>query len=82
MKQQETNVNTLTVERERKNAYHITTILKDSKGLIKAIFPSMLRQPRKGTKTIVINNSTFLLNWSKVLTVALFFSGGCNGGWL
>lgn len=67
---------TLIVERERKNAYHITTILKDSKGLIKAIFPSMLRQPRKGTKTIVINNSTFLLNWSKVLTVALFFSGG------
>lgn len=82
MKQQKTNVNTLTVERERKNAYHITTILKDSKGLIKVIFPSMLRQPRKGTKSIIINCNKFNLDWSKVLTVALFFSGGCNGGWL
>ena len=57
---------TLTVERERKNAYHITTILKDSKGKVKAIFSSMLRQPRKGTKSIVINCNRFLLDWSNV----------------
>ena len=60
-------VKTLTVHRERKCAYHITTTLKDSKGFIKAIFPSMLRQPRKGTKTIVINSNTFALDWSGVV---------------
>lgn len=74
---------TLTVERERKNAYHITTILKDSKGKVKAIFSSMLRQPRKGTKTITLNSWVYGLDWSKVLTVLLFFAvfdKGCNGG--
>ena len=34
--------NKLTVYRERKSAYNITTILKDSKGKVKAIFSSML----------------------------------------
>ena len=56
----------LTVHRERKSAYNITTILKDSEGRVKAIFSNMLRQPHKNRKTIVINNSTFLLNWSGV----------------
>ena len=77
--------NKLTVYRERKSAYNITTILKDSKGKVKAIFPSMLRQPRKGTKTITLNSWVYGLNWSKVLTVLLFFAvfdKGCNGGWL
>lgn len=77
---------TLTVERERKNAYHITTILKDSKGKVKAIFSNMINQPRKGTKTITLNNFVYSLNWSKVLTVLLFFAcgidKGLNGGWL
>ena len=55
--------NKLTVYRERKSAYNITTILKDSKGKVKAIFSSMLRQPRKGTKTIVINDCKYKLDW-------------------
>lgn len=57
---------TLTVHREKKSAYNITTILKDSKGLTKAIFSSMLRQPHKNSKSIVINCNRFLLDWSKV----------------
>jgi hypothetical protein len=57
---------TLTVHRERKSAYNSTTILKDSEGKVKAIFSSMLRQPHKNCKTIVINCNTFLLNWSGV----------------
>ena len=76
---------TLTVEREVKNSYHITTILKDSKGKVKAIFPSMLRQPRKGSKTIILNCCKYKLDWPKVLTVLLFFAvfnKGLNGGWL
>ena len=58
--------NKLTVYRERKSAYNITTILKDSKGKVKKVFSNMLNQPRKGTKTIVINCWTFKLDWSNV----------------
>lgn len=57
---------TLTVERKRYNAYHQETTLRDSTGKVKAFIGSMLRQPRKGQKTIVINCNTFLLDWSNV----------------
>ena len=67
---------TLIVYRERKSSYNIITALKDVNGFTVAIFSSMLRQPRKGTKSIIINCNKFNLDWSKVLTVALFFSGG------
>ena len=55
--------NKLTVYRERKSAYNITTILKDSKGKVKKVFSNMLNQPRKGTKTIVINDCKYNLDW-------------------
>ena len=55
--------NKLTVHRERKSAYNITTILKDSKGKVKKVFSNMLNQPRKGTKTIVINERKYKLDW-------------------
>jgi hypothetical protein len=57
---------TLTVERKRYNAYHSETTLRDNTGKVKAFFGSMLRQPRKGQKTIVINCNTFALDWSNV----------------
>ena len=57
---------TLTVERRRYNSYNIETILRTKEGKVKAIFNSMLKQPRKGTKTIVINCWTFKLDWSNV----------------
>ena len=56
-------IQTLTVYRERKSAYNITTILKDSKGKVKKVFSNMLNQPRKGTKTIVINDCKYKLDW-------------------
>ena len=55
--------NKLTVYRERKSAYNITTILKDSKGKVKKVFSNMLNQPRKGNKTIVINDYKYKLDW-------------------
>ena len=59
-------IQTLTVYRKRFNAYHIETILRDNNGKVKAVFNSMLRQPKRGSKTIVINCNTFLLNWDNV----------------
>lgn len=56
----------LTVERKRFNSYHIETTLRDKNGKVKAIFNSMLRQPKRGQKEIVINCNTFLLDWENV----------------
>lgn len=58
---------TLYVERKRFGVYHIETTLKDSTGKVKAIFNSMLRQPRKGQRTILINCNRFALDWSNVI---------------
>lgn len=57
---------TLTVERKVYSSYHIETTLTTNEGKVKAIFNSMLRQPKRGTKTIIINCNTFLLNWDNV----------------
>jgi hypothetical protein len=56
----------LTVERKVYNAYHKETTLRTQEGKVKATFNSMLKQPRKGTKSIIINCKTFLLDWSNV----------------
>lgn len=56
----------LIVTRSRVNAYRQTTILKDCEGRVKKIYDKMLNQPRKNQKTVVINNKTFCLDWSKV----------------
>jgi hypothetical protein len=34
---------------------------------VKAIFSSMLRQPKFGSKTIVINSNSFNLDWRNVI---------------
>jgi hypothetical protein len=57
---------TLTVHRNWQSAYSQQTILKDCNNKVKAIFNSSLRQPKRGTKQIIINCNTFLLNWENV----------------
>lgn len=57
---------TLTVYREWQSSYNQTTILKDSNGKTKAIFSSSIRQPKRNSKTIVINCCIYALNWSNV----------------
>jgi hypothetical protein len=57
---------TLTVHREWGSSYNQRTILKDCNNKVKAIFSSSLRQPKRGTKKIIINCNTFLLNWDNV----------------
>ena len=48
-----------------KDSYKRTiTVIKDDKGKIKAIFPNSLRQPRRGTKTIIINCNKYKLKWN------------------
>lgn len=59
-------IQTLTVYRNWKSAYNQQTILKDCNNKVKAIFNSSLKQPKRGTKSIVINCNTFLLNWENV----------------
>ena len=57
---------TLYAFRESKGAYNCQTILKDSEGKTKAIFSNMLRQPKRGQKTITLNCWEFGLNWDNV----------------
>ena len=59
-------IQTLTVYRNWKSTYSQQTILKDCNNKVKAIFNSSLKQPKRGTKTIIINCNTFLLNWENV----------------
>ena len=48
-----------------KDSYSRTiTIIKDDKGKVKAIFPNSLKQPRRGTKQITINNFKYKLKWN------------------
>lgn len=56
----------LYVFRDRQGAYNQITTIKDSENKVKAIFNSMLKQPRKNTKTIIINSTTFKLDWRYV----------------
>ena len=48
-----------------KDSYSRTiTVIKDDKGKVKAIFPNSLKQPRRGTKQIIINNFKYKLKWN------------------
>ena len=50
---------------KEKDSYNRTiTVIKDDKGKVKTIFPNSLRQPRRGTKTIIINCNKYLLSWN------------------
>jgi hypothetical protein len=57
---------TLYATRERKSPYNIQTILRYKDGKVKAVFSSMLKQPRKGTKTLIINCFRYKINWDNV----------------
>ena len=57
---------TLYATRERKSAYNIQTTLRYNDGRVKCVFSSMLRQPRKGTKTLTINCFRCKINWERV----------------
>lgn len=57
---------TLTVFREWQSSYNQRTVLKTADNKIKAIFNSSIRQPKRNTKTIVINCWTYKLDWSNV----------------
>jgi len=61
---------TLIVYREWKSSYNQRTILKDKDGKVKAIFSSSIKQPKRGTKEVIINCNRFLLNWDNVPTRA------------
>ncbi|HSE99822.1 MAG TPA: hypothetical protein VLA48_02910 [Nitrososphaeraceae archaeon] len=57
---------TLTVYREWNSSYNQTTILRDDKGMVKAIITSSIKQPKMNQKIVVINRKEFLLNWELV----------------
>ena len=53
------------IAKKEKDSYNRTiTVIKDNKGKVKAIFPNSLRQPRRGTKTIIVNCNKYLLSWN------------------
>ena len=57
---------TLYVYRSKESYYNTLTTLKDTNDKVKAIIPGNLKQPRKGTKKIIINCFDYLLNWDNV----------------
>lgn len=57
---------TLFVFRERQGAYNQTTTVKDKNGKVKAIYSTMLSQPRKNQETIEINSNLYKLDWQNV----------------
>lgn len=61
-----TKLITLYAFRENLRWQHKITTLKDVDGNIKAVFPSYVRQPRKGQKYITINCFKYALNWDNV----------------
>ena len=56
----------LKVERNWNNAYSQQTILRDCKGAVKKIINSSIQQPKKNSKTIVINKVEYQLDWSEI----------------
>ena len=54
----------LTATKIKDSCSRTITIIKDDKGKVKAIFPNSLKQPRKGTKQITINNFKYKLKWN------------------
>lgn len=44
---------------------NITTI-KDFQGKVKAIYPNLLKQPKRGVKTLNINRFDYSIDWSHV----------------
>ncbi len=66
VKKNKTEKITLYAFRTHSSWYNMITTLKDSKGQVKAIIGGNLKQPRKGTKQIVINGNRFAVNWDNV----------------
>lgn len=53
----------LTVERDWKNAYCQTTILRDENGRVKKIISSSIQQPKKKDKTYSLNGVVYQLKF-------------------
>ena len=55
---------TLIATKQKESWNRTSTTLKKQDGSIKAIFPSNLKQPRRGTKQITINCFKYNLIWN------------------
>ena len=55
----------LIVERLDESTYNRITILRDCKGRVKKIINGYC-QPKKNTKTMVVNKKEYALDWSNV----------------
>lgn len=60
----------LTVERDWQSAYNQTTTLKNEVGKVVSIIREHTKQPKKGSKTIVLTKLgkqvEYLLDWSNI----------------
>lgn len=56
---------TLYAHREQETWFNVVTNLKTFDGKVKKSLLGQQNQLRKGTKTIVINKESFLIDWSK-----------------
>ena len=59
-------MNTLKVYRDWQSAYNQTTVLKDNNNKVKVIISSSIKQPKKGSKTIVVKGIEYILDWGNV----------------
>lgn len=60
----------LTVERDWQSAYNQTTTLKNEVGKVVSVIREHTKQPKKGSKTIILTKlgrqTEYLLDWSKI----------------
>lgn len=57
-------IKTLVVHREFESTYNQISVLKTLDGKVKAIINGYINQPKKNTKTIVVNKKEYRLDWS------------------
>lgn len=56
----------LKVHRQFESTYNQVSVLKTLDGKVKAIINGYINQPKKNTKTIVVNKIVYKLDWSNV----------------
>lgn len=56
----------LKVYRQFESTYNQVSVLKTLDGKVKAIINGYINQPKKNTKTIVLNRVEYALDWSNV----------------
>jgi hypothetical protein len=55
----------LNATRVKESYNRFITIITTDEGKVKGIFNNSLKQPRKGRKTIILNNFTYGLRWAQ-----------------